>query len=542
MVQRSCHIARKIMRITHALTIIIVLGVILGACKIDPAQAPKVSDITIEGHQMLKDAIREMQPQAVWQNFYDLTRIPRPSGHEEQVRDFLVRFGKGLGYETQVDQAGNVIVRRPAAAGMEHRQGVILQAHLDMVTEKTPTSTVDFARDPIPAYVDGEWVKADGTTLGADDGIGVAVAMAVLQLPVPLGMVEALFTVEEEASISGVAGAIGIRPGSLQGDILINLDSEWLGELVIGSAGGQGGTVDLTHTETAVPDGMTGLSVSVTGLVGGHSGVDIDKGRGHAIKLLARLLKEISVADGVRLVSLTGGNARNVIPREATAVVALPQAQVAAFQAHLAQYESTVNREYAGIEPHISVQAASVDLPTRVMDASEQLALVGALDATLQGVFRMSTTVPGMVSTSNNLGTVAVGNGRVNVGYLMRSSNDAELDEMDAQLTNIWRAAGMPIGLSGRGPAWQPDPDSPILALMQTVYKEVTGRDAHVASIHAGLECGIIHAIIPTLDTISIGPTVQNVHSPDERLEIASVKPFYDFLIETIKRVPLKRA
>ena len=526
------------MHITRSLLRIAVLGTVLGACSLSPAQVPDVSGTMVEGRLMLKNAIHEMQPQAVWQNFYELTRIPRPSGREEQVRDFLARFGAGLGLETQVDQAGNLIVRRPAAAGMENRQGVILQAHMDMVTQKTSASTHDFTRDPINAYVEGGWVKADGTTLGADDGIGMAIAMAVLQSQAPMGMVEALFTVNEEVTMSGAAG---VQRGTLKGDILINLDSETLGDLIIGSAGGQGGTVSTAYPEVAVPDGMTGLKVIVTGLMGGHSGVDIQRGRGHAIKLLARLLKE-SAPYGGRLSQLAGGSARNAIPREATAVLAVPQSQVEAFQTQLSQFEAALKHEFASVESGISVQAAPVALPARVMDEGAQRALIDALDASPQGVFHMSDVVSGMVSTSNNMGTVEVGAGSLTVGFLLRSSVDSELDDLVQILGEVWQSAGMPVSFTGRGPAWQPDPNSPILALMQSVYKDVSGQAAHVASIHAGLECGVIHAIIPNLDTISIGPTLQNVHSPDEMLEVASVKPLYDFLMETLKRVPVKRS
>lgn len=505
--------------------------------KCGPSTAPAASPGVPAARVPLKDAVKNMEPRDVWQNFYNLTQIPRPSHHEEKVRDFLVQFGKGLGLETLVDDAGNVIIRKPAAKGLENRQGVILQAHMDMVPQKAPDKVFDFTKDPIEAYVEGAWVKANGTTLGADDGSGIAIAMAVLQSKMPLGPVEALFTVDEEDEMSG---ALGLQPGVLHGGILINLDSEAEGVFTIGSAGGEDADILATYPEVAIPAGVAAYRVSVAGLKGGHSGVDINLGRGHATKLLVRLLQEASAKYGVRLAQIAGGSAANAIPREAAALVVVPQAQAGEFQQYVQKFEGIVKSELAAVEPDLRVQATPADLPAKVMEEKAQRTLVNALYATPQGVLRMSDAVPGLVETSTNMGIVRGEDGKLEVTCFVRSSVDTALDDLGQMITSVWDLAGREVTFSGRFAGWRPNANSPILGLMRDVYKELFGQEAQVVALHAGLECGSISAKYPHMDAISIGPTLQAVHTPNERLEIASVKKLYDFLLETLQRIPAR--
>lgn len=503
-----------------------------------PSASSTVTATTVSTADMvpLKDAMAAMEPEAVWQNFYDLTRVPRPSHHEEQVRAFLVQFGEGLGLETLVDGVGNVLIRKPAAPGLEDRQGVVLQAHMDMVPQKTPESDHDFLLDPIDAYVAGDFVVADGTTLGADDGIGVAMAMAVLQEQgTPLGPIEALFTINEE---DGMDGALGLEPGTLQGSILINLDSEEEGVFTIGSAGGEYVTIDTAYGEVAVPDGMTAYNVTVSGLQGGHSGVDIDKGRGHATKLLVRLLSPAAQQYGVRLASIAGGGASNAITREATALVVVPEDQVDAFPQYVEQFDAVIKSELAAVEPNVSAQATPATLPAQLMDETVQRLLLDALYATPQGVLRMSDAVPGLVETSTNLGIVEAAAGKLAASLLLRSSVDTALDDVGQMIASTWDMAGVPVDISGRYAGWNPNPESPIVLLMQEVYQEQTGQDAVVFAVHAGLECGTIVSKHPGMDAISIGPTLYDVHTPSERLEIATVPKLMDLLMETLQRIP----
>ena len=484
----------------------------------------------------LKDALGTLEPRDVWQNFYDLTQIPRPSGQVAQVREFLVQFGKDLGLETIVDAAGNVIIRKPAAEDKEGIESVTLQGHMDMVPQKNADTVHDFATDPIDAYVDGEWVVADGTTLGADNGIGMALAMAVLQAQAPLGPIEALFTADEETTMSG---ALGLEPGVLQGATLINGDSEVEGEFIIGSAGGETARIAAPYDEVEAPAGMAAYVLSVTGLQGGHSGLDINRGRGHAIKLLVRFLKENSGMAGIRVAQMAGGSAPNAIPREATALVVIPPAQTDAFLAGVREFEKVARSELAATEPDLSVQATpSGETPAKVMDEQEQQTLLDALDATPQGVIRMSDAVPGLVQTSSNMGIVAAQDGQLTAACAIRSSVDAELDAVGQAIREVWEPIGIDVEFSGRYSGWNPNPNSPILLLMQDVYQELYGKEAAVSAVHAGLECGTIVAKYPGMDAISIGPTLQNVHSPNERLQVASVKKLYEFLLETLARMP----
>jgi dipeptidase D len=483
----------------------------------------------------LKDALKDLQPADVWQNFYHLTRAPRPSHHEQKVGEFLMQFGKGLGLETVMDEVGNVIIRRPAAQGMEKRKGVVLQAHLDMVPQKNSDTVFNFEQDPIQAFIQDGWVVADGTTLGADDGSGVAIAMAVLQSKENFGPIEALFTVDEE---DGFSGANNLKAGVLKGAILINLDSEEMGIFTISSAGGENGIVDAPYPQIAAPAGMAALKLSVSGLKGGHSGVDIALGRGHAVRLLIRLLAGAATQVELHVAEMGGGSASNAIPREASAWVVAPQGQVETLKQYVEKLAAVVRSELSVTDPGVSIAASPAELPAQVMEADIQRRIINALYATPQGVMRMNDSVAGLVETSTNLGILQASQGRLQVNHYLRSSVDSELDDLNQMMAGVWNLAGIPISFSGRYPGWKPDPKSMILDLMQKVYRDQYGSPATVIAIHAGLECGVIRAVYPNMDVISIGPTIQNVHSPDERMEVASIKQVTDLLFETLRQIP----
>lgn len=488
-----------------------------------------------EARVALKDAAATLAPAAVFERFYDLTQIPRPSGHVEQVRAFIADFGNKLNLETTIDAAGNVLIRKPASPGMEDRPTVILQGHMDMVPQKTPESRHDFAKDPIDAYMQDGWIAADGTTLGADDGIGVALALAVLQSEtLAAGPIEALFTVDEETTM---AGANGLGPGELKGRILINLDSETEGEFTIGSAGGEHVDVAAALAEVAAPAGAQGLRVTVAGLTGGHSGVDIDKGRGHAIQLLVRLLGQAAGPFDLALADISGGSAPNAIPREAAALVAVPADKATAFLAAVADFGKTVQGEYAATDPGLAVTVNPVEAPARVLAADAQAGLLAALSATPQGVIAMSPAVPGLVQTSNNVGILKAEDGALSLTCFPRSSVDADLDAVAETIAAAWQAIGAEVTASGQFSGWNPNPGSPILTLMKQVYADKFGAEPKVGAIHAGLECGAIAATYPGMDAISIGPTLRDVHTPGERLEVASVEKLYALLVETLMRV-----
>ena len=485
----------------------------------------------------LKDAVAGMDPQDVWQNFYQLTQIPRPSHHEEQVRDFLAQFGKDLGLETIVDDVGNVLIRKPASPGMEKRHGVILQAHMDMVAQPLD-GTHDFLTEPIDAYVEGDWVKADGTTLGADDGMRRRHRDGDPAI--------------EDAGARPHRGIVhrerrrwdGRRPGPAAGRVAgRHPDQPGLGRrrvFTIGSAGGDYVSVDGGYTEVATPAATAAYTVTVSGLQGGHSGVNINEGRGHATKLLVRLLSPAAAQYGVRLAQIAGGTAANAIPTSASALVVVPDDQADAFLKYVQQYEGIVQSELAAVEPDLKVQATPAALPAKVMDEQVQQALIDALYGSPQGVIRMSDAVPGLVETSTNMGIVKAADGQLAVTYYPRSSVDTELDDINQMIASVWDLAGVPVTISGRFSGWDPNPNSPILLLMQDVYKAMYGQDPEVTAVHAGLECGTIVSKYPGMDAISIGPTLQDVHTPNERVQVSTVKKLNDFLIETLKQIPEK--
>jgi dipeptidase D len=484
----------------------------------------------------LEDALPDLAPRAVWQNFYELTRIPRPSHHEEEVSAFLSDFGARLGLETATDDVGNVLIRKPATAGLEDRQVVVLQAHMDMVPVKAEDSDHDFETDPIDARVEDGWIRANGTTLGADNGIGVAMIMATLEAgDIPHGPIEALFTVNEE---DGFTGAGAVKPGMLTGTVLINVDSEEEGVFTIGSSGGVNIDATLAYADQPLAPGMVGARLVVAGLQGGHSGIDIDKGRGNAIKLLARLLNELDDEFDLLLATMTGGDRYNAIPRDASAVVAVPASRLATLQERVDAFASVVANELAGTEPQLRVDLVPVDAPSSVMERDSQRRVIDALNACPNGVIRMSDAVAGLVETSTNLGTLALAGGRMVAGFLVRSSIDSARDAVRDSIVSVFALAGAETTFHDDYAGWTPNPDSPLLALMRDVHLDLFGKEAGVMAMHAGLETSKFAETYPELDMISLGPTLRDVHSPDERLDIASVGTTWELLVASLGRIP----
>ena len=456
----------------------------------------------------------------------------------EKVTEFLLNFGKNLGLESFVDEAGNVIIRKPATPGMENRKGVILQAHMDMVPQKNNDTVHDFEKDPIETYIDGDWVKAKGTTLGADNGLGVAAIMSVLEAKdLKHGPLEALITKDEE---TGMYGAFGLKPGTVNGEILLNLDSEDEGELYIGCAGGMDVTASLEYKEVEPDPSDIAIKVTLKGLRGGHSGLEINQGRANANKLMVRFIREAIASYEARLASWVGGNMRNAIPREANAIITIPAENEEELMGLVKYCEDLFNEEYATIETPISFKAERVELPKGEVPEEIQDNLIDAIFACQNGVMRMIPTVPDTVETSSNLAIITIGGGKADIKILARSSSDSMKEYLTTSLECCFNMAGMKVEMTGGYSGWQPNVDSPILHAMKESYKKQFGVEPAVKVIHAGLECGIIGAIIPGLDMISFGPTLRSPHSPDERAYIPTVQKFYDFLVATLEQTPMK--
>jgi dipeptidase D len=482
--------------------------------------------------------IKELEPRVIWEYFYQLTQIPRPSKHEEAVQEFMVKFGEGLGLETIKDEAGNVIIRKTASPGMEGLKGVILQGHLDMVPQANSDKGHDFNKDPISPRVDGDWVAADGTTLGADNGIGVAAAMAVLaSKDIDHGPLEALFTADEE---SGMSGAFGLRPGVLQGDILLNMDSEDEGYLFVGCAGGVDGNMSMDVVLDDAPDGCEAYKLSVTGLKGGHSGIDIDLERGNAIKVLFRYLSVYQQDLVLRLSAINGGSLRNAIPREAFTTLVVPSSKSAGLAKSVAEFAKVVQSELASVDPDLKIAIDKADMPGQILSEDSQGRLVKAINGCFNGVFRMSQDVPGLVETSSNLAVVELEGQTVTVQCLLRSSVDSAKEDLANSIGSVFQLAGARVEFAGGYPGWKPNMESEILKVMQDTYQNLYGKVPEVKAIHAGLECGLLGGTYPHLDMISFGPTIRSPHSPDERVNIESVGKFYRWLLEALKKVPKK--
>ncbi len=482
--------------------------------------------------------IQNLKPQGLWNQFYNLTQIPRPSGREQASVEFVKKFAKDLKLETIVDEVGNVIVRKPATSGMENRKGIVFQGHLDMVPQKNSDKKHDFEKDPIDAYIDGEWVRARGTTLGADNGIGVAAALAILEAKdLVHGPIEALFTIDEE---TGMTGAFGLKPGLLKGDILMNLDSEDEGELYVGCAGGLDANIKYTYNPTPVPSGMVAYKLTIKGLKGGHSGLEINLGRGNSLKLLFRFMYSAEKKLGVRFASIDGGSLRNAIPREAIAVVVVPSANANDFENKVKTYLNIYKSEFSLTEPDLSFVAEKTDMPTTVIDEKTQFNVIRAVFGCPNGVIRMSDAVPGLVETSTNLARVYSDKNNIYAQCLLRSSVDSAKEALADKVASVFELSGAEVLFTGAYPGWKPNPSSPILTVMKDVYKKKFGKIPEVKAIHAGLECGLLGGVYPNWDMISFGPTIRSPHSPDERVNIETVNKFWEYLVEVLKEVPKK--
>lgn len=478
--------------------------------------------------------VRQLEPGAVWNKFADLNAVPRPSKKEERVIQFMVDFGNALQLETFTDEVGNVIIRKPATGGMEDRKMITLQSHLDMVHQKNNDTIFDFDIQGIQMYVDGDWVRAKGTTLGADNGMGVAAIMALLESTnIPHPALEALFTIDEE---TGMTGAMGLKGDVLQGEILLNLDTEEDDEIDIGCAGGIDVTAIGNYNMVAVSDEFLGYKITVKGLKGGHSGMDIHRGLGNANKIMNRLLYNALNNYEMGVSEINGGSLRNAIPRESVAIIALKKNED--FLTDFQNWANTIISELKIIEPNLSITVIETKRPLQIMKLEDEEKLLRAIYTVHNGVYAMSASIPDLVETSNNVAKVLVKDGQIKIGCLTRSSvNSAKLDLASA-LKSAFNLAGYEVTFSGEYPGWNPNPDSDILKVLENRYETIFGTKPKVVACHAGLECGILGKNYPDMDMISYGPTIKGAHSPDERVSISSVQKFWRFTLEILRNAP----
>ena len=482
--------------------------------------------------------IRQLQPQQLWNKFADLNAIPRGSKKEERVIAFMKDFGENLGFETIEDEVGNVIIKKPATAGMENRTTIVMQSHLDMVHQKNGDTNFDFDAQGIDMYVDGDWVRAKGTTLGADNGLGVATIMAVLESKdIEHPAIEALFTIDEE---TGMTGAMGLKGGLLTGGILLNLDTEEDNEIGVGCAGGIDVTATRSYHEEETPEFKIGYKITVKGLQGGHSGMQIHEGLGNANKIMNRVLFDGFENFGLRISEIDGGSLRNAIPRESNAVVAIDAIHEEAFLLEMKQQEAVIKTELKTMEPDLEIRVSKCETPESIMDLGVQEGLTRALYAAFNGVYRMSADIPELVETSNNVARVVIKDGEIMIACLTRSSVESSKVDLANTLRATFELTGCEVELSGDYPGWTPNMDSPILEVLSKIYKDMNGQEAHVAACHAGLECGILGTNYPDMDMISFGPNIKGAHSPDERAQISSVQKYWRFVLEILKDIPVK--
>lgn len=483
----------------------------------------------------MNEEIRNLEPKALWSKFADLNAVPRPSKKEERVIAFMKDFGKSLGLETIEDEVGNVIIRKPATKGMEDRKVVVLQSHLDMVHQKNNDTDFNFDTQGIEMVIDGDWVRAKGTTLGADNGLGVATIMAILESnEIEHPAIEALFTIDEE---TGMTGAKGLKGGLLNGDILLNLDTEEDDEIGVGCAGGVDVTATGTYNETEASKNSVSFTVKLKGLNGGHSGMDIIKGLGNANKLMNRLL--FATNDFMQLAKLEGGSLRNAIPRESVAQVMVCSEEI--FLSEFGKMKKDIISEYKSLEPNLSITAEkSNETFAKVMGDDAQRKFLNAMNAAHNGVYRMSPDIEDLVETSNNIAKVSVVDGNIKIECLTRSSVESSKADLANALTAVFELAGYNSKLAGDYPGWAPNMESPILKILDNLYQKMNGEKANVAACHAGLECGILAQNYPEMDMISFGPTIKGAHSPDERANIPSAQKYWDFVMEILKNIPKK--
>ena len=482
--------------------------------------------------------IKELEPKALWSNFYSLTRCPRPSKHEEAVRNFLVKWAKDKKIECRVDKVGNVIMTKPATKGMENRRPVVLQAHMDMVPQARAGKVHDFLKDPIETKIVEDWVYACDTTLGADDGMGVAAIMAVFESKtIKHGPLEALITTDEE---TGMTGAFGLKAGELKGEFLLNLDSETEGELYVGCAGGVDATMSIPYATEKAPKDYCAYRLTLGGLKGGHSGMEINTGRANVNKLMFRHLRWVAEC-GLRLVSINGGNMRNAIPRDAEAVIAFPKEHTECILAEFDKVAGWVKKELSSVEPDFFMKYEKVRMPQNVICDADTQKIINLMMVAPNGVIRMSRDMEGLVETSLNLAIVKTTGKNFTVQALLRSSVDTAKEALAERLVCLAELAGGTCKLSGAYPGWKPNMQSPLLKTMKQVYKKLYKKEPSVVAIHAGLECGLLGGKYPDMDMISFGPTLQSPHSPDERANIPSCKKFYDYLVAALEAIPEKK-
>lgn len=485
---------------------------------------------------MNKD-IRTLEPAELWNNFAELNAVPRGSKKEERVIQFMVDFGKRLNLDTVIDHVGNVIIKKPASKGMENRKTVVLQSHLDMVHQKNSDTNFDFDTEGIKMVIDGDWVRADGTTLGADNGLGVAAIMGVLaSKTIKHPPLEALFTIDEE---TGMTGAMGLQPNYLNGEILLNLDTEEDDEIDIGCAGGIDITAENVYHEVNAPVNSGGYSIAITGLKGGHSGMDIHKGLGNANKIMNRLLYETK--EFIRISEINGGSLRNAIPRESFAIISVSNTKKDAFIKKINIISNEIKAELSTVDPNLEISISEVVAPHKVMTTISQNTLLNAIYSTHNGVYRMSNDMEDLVETSNNVARVIVKDESIKILCLTRSSVESSKFDLTNALRAAFEMAGYTVTLSGSYPGWKPNINSPILKTLTEIYENLFNEKPDVVACHAGLECGILGTNYPDMDMISFGPTIQGAHSPDEKANIKSAQKFWKFLLTILENIPQKK-
>ena len=479
-------------------------------------------------------SITHLEPQNIWKNFAALNSVPRPSKKEEKVIEFIKNFGENLGLPTSVDEVGNVIIKKPATIGMENRQTIVMQSHLDMVCQKNNNVDFDFDTQGIEMYVDGDWVKAKGTTLGADNGLGVAAIMTILESKdIAHPAIEALFTIDEE---TGMTGAIGLKPHQLTGEILLNLDTEEDDEIDIGCAGGIDVTASATYNFTSTSQNF--VKIDIKGLQGGHSGMDIHKGFGNSNIILGRLLYA-GISNEIQLISIDGGGLRNAIPREAHAVVSA--SNVDEFLQKLEALKADIVEEFATVEKDLDINFSKTENTENGLSIEDSKKIIYALKSAHNGVYRMSPDVADLVEASNNIARVELKNGNLRILNLTRSSVESSKMAVAEQLKSVFELAGMQVEFSGSYPGWKPKPGAEIIKIMTEIYEKEFGVTPNVVACHAGLECGIIGANYPKMEMVSFGPTIKGAHSPDERASISSTQKFWKYLQEILKNIPVKK-
>ncbi len=482
-------------------------------------------------------SIRQLEPKGLWNHFADLNAVPRPSKKEERVRKFMFQFGESLNLETMCDEIGNVIIKKPASKGLENRKTVILQSHLDMVHQKNSETDFDFDSQGIEMIVDGDWVKAQGTTLGADNGIGVAAIMAILSsTEINHPPIEAFFTIDEE---TGMTGAMHMDASMLDGHILLNIDTEDDDELSIGCAGGIDTNTKYSYSMETPQSNTISIELSVKGLLGGHSGMDIDKGRGNANKWMARILHNLHSEIQIQLVEFDGGGLRNAIPREAKATIRIPDSRIVQFEESLNAINKTFKDEFSSIEPHFEIGFQKIDNSNDCLTDDECSRILNALLSMHNGVFRMSPDIPGLVEASSSLARVIIKNGEFYTQSLQRSSVDSTKTEVCQVIAAAFNNIGAEVEHNGDYPGWKPNSDSEILQIMEKLYIDLFNENPQVKACHAGLECGILGKHLPGVDMISFGPNIRAAHSPDEKVQISSVQKFWNFYLKTLEKIPV---